>query len=524
MILKNIHEKLLAGIQTMLIDTKINLPYYGEFNLHINFVEQDSIGTCAVNVTTKGMNFFYSPKFLEDMSNKEVNFITLHEDFHLLFNHPKRTVSGQYDHKLSNIAQDMIINHVIWEDIPHAFVEIPKNKDGKNMALFVPKEYEGKLIFEELYEWLKEEKEKWQKENKKNSECKSCNGSGKKDDKGDQKQKGQGQQPGEGQGEGEKQEGKGKGQQPGDGQGEGQDQQDGEGQGEGQGEGKPGKGQGQGGGQGEGESCPDCQGTGNEGGKDSSGKPSYGPYGKNPSKDGEALDTWSKEQIFQDMENGNGEYMDKHIGDDVPEEMRDAMVKDVMERLAARGLSAGNVETTLNKLRKKRKDYLKEIKRAVSNMIFGTVKQKTIVKPNRRQISGLKGNRKVKTKINCILDTSGSMGGTFEKVLSYVYRNDIEINLIEADTEVKWIENIKNKRKLETMVIKGLGGTILQPAIDLVADQFNEFNTVVLTDGYCDSLDLSKIKGRVLLISIGVKVPISRSNGKVKHIMVEKEN
>ena len=521
MILKNIHEKLLAGIQTMLIDTKINLPYYGEFNLHINFVEQDSIGTCAVNVTTKGMNFFYSPKFLEDMSNKEVNFITLHEDFHLLFNHPKRTVSGQYDHKLSNIAQDMIINHVIWEDIPHAFVEIPKNKDGKNMALFVPKEYEGKLIFEELYEWLKDEKEKWQKENKKNSECKSCGGSGKKDDKGDQKQKGQGQQPGEGQGEGEKQEGKGKGQQPGDGQGEGQDQKDGEGKGEGQGQGKPGKGQGEGGG---GESCPDCQGNGNEGGKDSSGKPSYGPYGKNPSKDGEALDTWSKEQIFDDMEKNNGEYMDKHIGDDVPEEMREAMVKDVMERLAARGLSAGNVETTLNKLRKKRKDYLKEIKRAVSNMIFGTLKQKTIVKPNRRQIAGLKGNRKVKTKINCILDTSGSMGGTFEKVLSYVYRNDIEINLIEADTEVKWIENIKNKRKLETMVIKGLGGTILTPAVELVVDQFNDFNTVILTDGYCDSLDLSKVKGRVLIISIGVKVPISRSNGKVKQIIVDKED
>jgi predicted metal-dependent peptidase len=521
MVLKNIHEKLLSGIQTMLIDTKINLPYYGEFNLHINFVENDSVGTCGVNVSSKGMNFFYSPKFLEDMSQKEVNFITLHEDFHLLFNHPKRTVTGQYDHKMSNIAQDMIINHVIWEDIPHAFVEIPKNKDGKNMALFVPKEYTGKLIFEELYEWLKDEKEKWQKEQKKNSECKSCGGSGKKDQgqvQQDQKQKGQGQQPGEGQGEGEKQEGQGKGQQPGEGQGEGesQDKQDGQGKGEGQGQ--------QGGGSGEGESCPDCQGTGNEGGKDSSGKPSYGPYGKNPSKDGESLDTWSKEQIFQDMENGNGEYMDKHMGDDVPEEMREAMVKDVMERLAARGLSAGNVETTLNKLRKKRKDYLREIKRAVSNMIFGTVKQKTIVKPNRRQIAGLKGNRKVKTKINCILDTSGSMGGTFERVLSYIYRNDIEINLIEADTEVKWIENIKNKRKLETMVIKGLGGTILQPAIDLVADQFNEFNTVVLTDGYCDSLDLSKIKGKVLMVSIGVKVPISRSNNRVKQIMVEKES
>ena len=151
MIIKNIHEKLMSTVQTMLIDTKINLPFYGEFNLHISFHEQDSIGTCAVNVTSKGMNFYYSPKFLENMSQKEVNFIDIHEIFHLLFDHPRRTITGQYDHKLSNIAQDMIINHIIWEDISHSFVEIPKSEDGKNMALFVPKEYTGKLIFEELY-------------------------------------------------------------------------------------------------------------------------------------------------------------------------------------------------------------------------------------------------------------------------------------------------------------------------------------------------------------------------------------
>jgi predicted metal-dependent peptidase len=436
------------------------------------------------------------------MSQKEVNFITLHEDFHLLFNHPRRTITGQYDHKLSNIAQDMIINHVIWEDIPHAFVEIPKSPDGKNMALFVPKEYEGKLIFEELYEWLKEEKEKWQKEQKQNSQCQSCSGTGKKDGQGQQPQKGEGQQPGDGQGKGEKQDGEGEGQQPGDGQCQGQ---------------QPGEGQG------DGESCPDCQGTGTEGGKDSSGKPSYGPYGKNPSKDGDSLDTWSKEQIFQDMENGTGEYLDKHIGDDVPEDMRDAMVKDVMERLAARGLSAGNVEQTLNKLRKKRKDYLKEIKRAVSNMIFGTVKERTIVKPNRKGISGLKGARKVKTKINVGLDTSGSMGGqgTFERVLSYVYRNDIEINFMESDTQVNWVQNIKSKRQLESIPIKGLGGTCLQPMIDYIVENHNDCNSVLLSDGYTDTLDFSKVKGKVLIISVGVKCPISRTNGKVKQIVIE---
>ena len=222
MIVKNIHEKLLNSIQSMLIDTKINLPYYGEFNLHVNFHETDSIGTCGVNVSSKGMNFFYSPKFLEDISQKETNFITLHEDFHLLFNHPRRTMAGQYDHKMANIAQDMIINHIIWEDISHAFVEIPKDKNGKNMALFVPKEYTGKLIFEELYEWLKEEKEEWQKSNQCQSQCQSCNGTGKKQD-----QKSQGQQQGQGQGQDQSQgQGGGQGQQ---GQGQGQEQSQGQG-------------------------------------------------------------------------------------------------------------------------------------------------------------------------------------------------------------------------------------------------------------------------------------------------------
>jgi predicted metal-dependent peptidase len=535
MVIKNIHEKLLNGIQQMLIDTKINLPYYGEFNLHVSFHEQDSIGTCAVNMTAKGMNFYYSPKFLADMSQKEVNFITLHEDFHLLFNHPKRTVSGQYDHKMSNIAQDMIINHIIWEDIPRAFVEIPKSPDGKNMALFVPKEYKGKLIFEELYEWLKDEKEKWEKQKKQNCSCKSCNGTGKKQDQnqqGQQQQKGQGQQPGDGQEQGDEQ--GGQGQQPGEGQGQeqgdgqgGQGQQPGEGQGQEQGDGQGGQGQqpgqGQGGGQGQPgqEPCPDCGGSGSEGGKDSTGKPSYGPYGKNPGKDGDSIDTWSKEQIFENMENNNGEYLDKHIGDEVPEEMRDAMVKDVMERLAARGLASGNLETTLNKLRKKRKDYLKEIKRAVSNMIFGTVKQKTIVKPNRRQIAGLKGVRKVKTAINVILDTSGSMGNTFEKVLSYIYRNDIEVNMIQGDTDVKWVDKFMDKKKIERMVIAGHGGTVLQPSVNYVVEHFNKYNTCILTDGYCDTLDLSKLKGKVLIISIGVKVPLGRTNGRVKQICVD---
>jgi predicted metal-dependent peptidase len=462
--IKNIHEKLMESIQTMLIDTKVNLPYYGNFNLFVSFHEKKEIDTCAVNMTAKGMNFYYNSEFLQNLSQKEVNFITLHEDFHLLWNHPKRTITGQYDHKLANIAQDMIINHIIWEDIPHTFVEIPKDKDGKNMALFVPKEYTGKLIFEEIYEWLRDEKEKRDKQKQKDGQCQTCQGSGQKQD----------------------------------GQGDSQDQQDDQ----------------------DGEPCDDCGGSGNQPGKDSAGNDSYGPYGKNPRNEKDTIDTWSLDQILDNLDKNQGQYLDHHLGDEIPEEMRESVIKDAMDRLAARGLQGGNIEQTLGKLRKQRKDYLKHIKRAVSNVMFGTTKTKTITRPNRRGILGLKGNKKIKNKINCILDTSGSMGGTFERVLSYIYRNDIEVNLIEADTEVKWVENIKSKKKLESIRIAGLGGTMLMPAVKYVEDNFNQYNTLIITDGYCDSLDLSRLQGNVLLITIGVEVPISKSNGKMKQIKV----
>jgi predicted metal-dependent peptidase len=439
-------------------------------------------------MTAKGMNYYYNSDFLNTLTQREVNFVNIHECFHLLWNHPKRTISGQYDHKLSNIAQDMIINHIIVEDLPDFFVEIPKDKEGKNMALFVPKEYKGELIFEELYEWLRDEKEKRQKDKKScSSNCKSCNGTGKKQGQG-------GQQPQQGQGGQQPQQGQG-GQQPQQGQG-GQQPQQGQG------------GQGQ-------EPCPDCNGSSNNSGD------GYGPNGKNPRNEKGTIDTWSLDHIFENMDTNEGQYLDVHLGDDIPEELRDAMIKDSMERLKARGLEAGNIEKSLNKLRKKRKDYLKYIKRSVSNLLFGTKKNKTIIKPNRRQIEGLKGHKKIKTKIVCILDVSGSMWGLTEKVLNYIYRNDIEVILIQADTEVKDVSKVKGMKSLEKTNIKGGGGTTLQPSVNYANEKYPGIAICMLTDGYCDTLDFTNTKSNVLIVSAGTKVPISHSNGKLKQILVD---
>jgi len=454
---KNIHEKLIDSIQEMAVDLRVNLPYYANFLLFVSFHEDKNISTCGVNMTAKGMNYYYNSDFLNTLSQKEVNFVNVHECFHLLWNHPKRTISGQYDHKLSNIAQDMIINHVIVEDLPNFFVEIPKDNEGKNMTLFVPKEYKGELIFEELYEWLRDEKEKREKKKKScSSSCKTCNGTGKK----------QGQQPQQGQGNGQ-------GQEP----------------------------------------CPDCQGDGQGDG--------YGPNGKNPRDEKGTIDTWSLDHIFDNIDNNDGQYLDVHLGDDIPEELRDAMIKDSMERLKARGLEAGNIEKTINKLRKKRKDYLKYIKRSVSNLLFGTKKNKTIIKPNRRQIEGLKGHKKIKTRIVCILDVSGSMWGLTEKVLNYIYRNDIEVILIQADTEVQGVTRVKSMKELEKKKIHGGGGTEMRKAIEYANENYPGVNMLLLTDGYHENLVLDKVKGNILIVSAGVKSPIARSNGKVKQILVD---
>lgn len=404
-------------------------PYYGNFNLFINFHEKNDMPTCAVNVTSGGMQFYYNTEFLNKLSQKEVNFVIIHENFHLLWDHPKRTALGGFDLRLANIAQDMIINHIIVQDFDYDWIEIPKDEEGKNMPLFVPKEYDGDLIFEELYDWLRQKKD-------------------------ESKEKG-------------------------DGDSENKD-----------------------------------------------GKNQYGSFGKNPKKNGDTIETWSLDHILDNLDN---DFFDNHIQDEISNDHRDVVIKDYMERTlnatkqSRRGFDDKAITQTLDKIRKQKKDYLKFIKRTVSNLFFGGTKVKTLTRPNRRNIEGLKGKKKVKSKINCILDTSGSMGGTFERVLSYIYQHDIEINLIESDTDIKWVKNIKSKRELQSIPIKGLGGTILQPAVDYVEKNFNDVSTLIITDGYCDDLDLSRLRKNVLVLTIGKLVRINQGNGRIKQIKIDNE-
>ena len=126
--------------------------------------------------------------------------------------------------------------------------------------------------------------------------------------------------------------------------------------------------------------CPNCGHEHNnnqsrQGEKDTSGNDKYGEYGKN------GAEMYSLDTIFEGEEREEQNTLDAHLGDDIPQELKREIVEGTMSKLKNRGLTSGDVETILNKLRKTKKDYLKEIKRAMSNHVFGSKKQKTIARP-----------------------------------------------------------------------------------------------------------------------------------------------
>ena len=221
----------------------------------------------------------------------------------------------------------------------------------------------------------------------------------------------------------------------------------------------------------------------------------------------------------------SGGGFDQHPEDDVSPEMRESMVNDFIEQQRNRGHITNNVENFLDKLKKSDKNYMNMIKGALSQMM-GKLKKQTWNRFTRKdpEENMLKGFKKHNKVLNVILDTSGSMGNDFGKVLSYIFYNGININLIQCDTEVKAAEKVNSKKKVQELKIKGLGGTTISPAFNYVRDNYNENPTILLTDGYTDDLDLSGIRHEVLILSTEKECSIRNSNVRVRQFLIPKES
>lgn len=201
------------------------------------------------------------------------------------------------------------------------------------------------------------------------------------------------------------------------------------------------------------------------------------------------------------------------------------IIENFVEKTKGKGILPSNIEKMISSPLAKKQDYLKLIKRTISNTLLHTKREKTYLRPNRFGIEGLKGNFYKGFEINCILDTSGSMQNTFDKVLSYLYNNKVVVNLIQIDTEIQSINRITNTKHIDKIQVKGLGGTILQPAIDYITQhkQLKKFNTLILTDGYTDTLDISKLNKNILVISVGKECNIKSKSNKITQIIVKND-
>ncbi len=85
--------------------------FYGLLLMHMGFALDENCGTAATN----GKKIVFDPKFLDEISDSELDFIMMHEILHVVLQHCMRT--GDRDNDLFNIACDIVVNSNILKSL-----------------------------------------------------------------------------------------------------------------------------------------------------------------------------------------------------------------------------------------------------------------------------------------------------------------------------------------------------------------------------------------------------------------------
>ncbi len=140
--------------------THISLMRTPQFALYSGLL---MVGTSTVDdnfptAATDGRNKIYGRKFVDDLSDKELAFVVIHECMHVAFRH--LTVwKGLFkiDPGLTNQACDFVINLLIVEADPNQTIVAMPMRDGKRVGLYDTK-YKG-MNTKQVFDLLKQEQE-----------------------------------------------------------------------------------------------------------------------------------------------------------------------------------------------------------------------------------------------------------------------------------------------------------------------------------------------------------------------------
>lgn len=137
-----------------------NHGFYGLLLMHMIY----SIDEGCETAYTDGVRIAFSPFFLEELSDKELDYVLMHEILHVVLQHCLR---GEYkDNERYNIAADIVINSTIMHENDDKASSITLSKYGESMHI-APDGKEGYLYTaEEVYEMLQSKQKKFDSGNK----------------------------------------------------------------------------------------------------------------------------------------------------------------------------------------------------------------------------------------------------------------------------------------------------------------------------------------------------------------------
>lgn len=138
-----IHRLLVARMRIL-----CNHGFYGLLLMHMIY----SIDEGCETAYTDGERIAFSPTFLEELSDKELDFVMMHEILHVVLRHCLR--GEDKDNERYNIAADIVINSTIMHENDDKASSITLSKYGESMHI-APDGKEGYLYTaEEVYEML----------------------------------------------------------------------------------------------------------------------------------------------------------------------------------------------------------------------------------------------------------------------------------------------------------------------------------------------------------------------------------
>lgn len=126
----------------------MNHGFYGLLLMHMRFALDSSIDTAS----TDGMKIYFSPDFMEEISDSELDFVLMHEIMHIALCHCFRGL--EHDQHLFNIACDIVVNSNILYSNNMDIKSITISKYGVSMNKTPLNDDGYKYTAEEVYDML----------------------------------------------------------------------------------------------------------------------------------------------------------------------------------------------------------------------------------------------------------------------------------------------------------------------------------------------------------------------------------